>query len=59
MNSEVIVKTEKIIEQSPKPAAKELRISKRTLAIISETLLIRIKSSHIVDPSLSISTGSN
>ena len=41
------------------PEAKELRISKRTLAIISETLLIRIKSSHIVDPSLSISTGSN
>ncbi|VXD23784.1 hypothetical protein PL9631_770004 [Planktothrix paucivesiculata PCC 9631] len=43
LNSEIIVKTEKTIEQSPKPAAKELRISKRTLAIIELNWGIKIK----------------
>ena len=36
LNSDIIVKMEKTIEHSPKPAANELRISKRTLAIVQE-----------------------
>ncbi len=47
------------MEHSPKPAAKELRISKRTLAIVGDTLLIKIKLGPGADRSLSISTESN